>query len=688
MAFITSRDRDIHWRAPAFMIASLVVGTFLAFGHHFFYQSLDGNEASTQPFQVAGWVVSQQQLVTAAGTAFAFLVKASLVLAVSTAYIQLIFRAMTKYEFRVEQLDDIFGAMEDIAVAFCLIPLWKNPQLLLVVLIGWLLPIAAIIAPASLSVAFDRIPSTVQKLAVAQPAFDTLNFVSYAGPGSGSVDPSTFLRQYTPGPFSQYKIIYEGPSQEVSGVTFAVGGSASILPIETPGQNASWHISFEGPRLKCLPMNETLTADVKQNIATVLNATSTWRFGYNEPALPFEVPSYLSWSTAYSDLPYYLPRLSNTTWTLQVPDSPLNRYSKLMVGVFPNGYYQPDIFAPGTFGSLNQTYIEFLFEGATFLQCEPWTAVYELEFSYDEQNRGQKIIISNLTDVAQMGILSEDWTLGKILVGFAPDGDLFISRDNDTSDTLPMEKGYIDSPNLRLASYQAVVQSFYKLVLGAVSVAFDNGNNIDNALLPGLIQGTLATQQTPPCLAFSTVLADTAELAQLQLYNVSAGIISGQVAGNRYNQLSQYLPSTKNAAKPRSLQSTIEEMFQNVTISMMSSPNLRYNVFSPIAPAPVDVNFKLYGNIYNYSPGKLWLPYGLAVGASLLCVLAGLLATLSTGASFSAQFSTFVRIAHNMEVRAEFSEGGIPGKDPLPEAVKASTIKLRTKARVIDVDSE
>ncbi|KAK4565307.1 hypothetical protein LTR86_003924 [Recurvomyces mirabilis] len=85
----------LHWMAPTGMVLGLAVGILLAAGHHLFYASLSGTEAPTGTlFSVIGADVSRQQLNTAVGTAFAFLVKSALMITVSIAFAQAFWRAI------------------------------------------------------------------------------------------------------------------------------------------------------------------------------------------------------------------------------------------------------------------------------------------------------------------------------------------------------------------------------------------------------------------------------------------------------------------------------------------------------------------------------------------------------------------------------------------------------------------
>jgi hypothetical protein len=96
----------IHWKAYTTMLVSLLLGMLLSLWHHLFYHSLDGKPVSNHPIHG----VTGQQLNLAIGTLFAFLVKASLAVAVTTAYTQVLWRAIKQQPMQLTTIDTIFDA--------------------------------------------------------------------------------------------------------------------------------------------------------------------------------------------------------------------------------------------------------------------------------------------------------------------------------------------------------------------------------------------------------------------------------------------------------------------------------------------------------------------------------------------------------------------------------------------------
>lgn len=122
------KQKKIHWKAPTIMLAALIAGISFATGHHLFYQSLDGTHVSTEGYSFAGLTLSRQQTNTNVGTAFAFLVRACLVVAISVAYVQVFWKAFmagtSKKSPALGQIDTSFSALGN-ALVLLYAPMWR-----------------------------------------------------------------------------------------------------------------------------------------------------------------------------------------------------------------------------------------------------------------------------------------------------------------------------------------------------------------------------------------------------------------------------------------------------------------------------------------------------------------------------------------------------------------------------------
>lgn len=120
-----------YWAVPTSMAAALGTGAVMIMGQHLFYQWLDGRaiDGSETPFS--------QAVAVGIGTAFAFIIKALLVVSVAIAYEQLFWRAARANSIRISDADALFGILSNFV--FLLRPrLWlKYPVLILTAMIAW-----------------------------------------------------------------------------------------------------------------------------------------------------------------------------------------------------------------------------------------------------------------------------------------------------------------------------------------------------------------------------------------------------------------------------------------------------------------------------------------------------------------------------------------------------------------------
>ena len=136
----------IHWRAPTTIIVTFVFGLVCAIGHHIFYSSLDGKLVDNE--------LSSQQINIAIGTAFAFLLRASLSVSVGVSYWQVFWRKVL-YRGKalpVAHLDSLAGSLASIFDLLNLRVLLAYRSLALLAVLSWLVPWAALLPPATLTV--------------------------------------------------------------------------------------------------------------------------------------------------------------------------------------------------------------------------------------------------------------------------------------------------------------------------------------------------------------------------------------------------------------------------------------------------------------------------------------------------------------------------------------------------------
>jgi hypothetical protein len=101
----------IHWKVPTVTIVAFTAAVCFAVGHHLFYRNLDGTDVpTTNVFRYNGGAgVSPQRFNTSVGTAFAFLVKSALQLAVTGAYVQALWRSLKLKKLKISTVDSGFS---------------------------------------------------------------------------------------------------------------------------------------------------------------------------------------------------------------------------------------------------------------------------------------------------------------------------------------------------------------------------------------------------------------------------------------------------------------------------------------------------------------------------------------------------------------------------------------------------
>lgn len=137
--WILEKASGMHWYAPAVMLVAIFAGFFCALGHHLFYSSLAGTTAPTGQFEIVGASFSTQQLNTAIGTAFGFLVKSLLTITIWVAFVQTFWRGVRTSLTgpTLDSLDNAFSAMSNILRLFKF-RVWKGFLIpLLLAAIAW-----------------------------------------------------------------------------------------------------------------------------------------------------------------------------------------------------------------------------------------------------------------------------------------------------------------------------------------------------------------------------------------------------------------------------------------------------------------------------------------------------------------------------------------------------------------------
>ncbi|KAI0145594.1 hypothetical protein GGR57DRAFT_506788 [Xylariaceae sp. FL1272] len=248
-------------------IICLLAAVATAIGHHEFYQGLQGTPPPTDEYEIFKHTFptrfSRQQINTAIGVIFAAVVKALLSIAVGYAQQQLIWRAIKKRAVELGLIDGLFSSKTNVIDLFNVRLWWRFPCAMLLAVIYWLLPLTAVVAPATLSVNPSSLVTTHTMMAV--PTIDFL-YGKFRGDISGNVLGST--ENYT-----------EPLGQVTRAVTRSLF-SGDVVSLEAPFSNSTYHTSFFGPVLRCQDVDKNSSAWKNQS-DTIFDISNHYHTDYN-----------------------------------------------------------------------------------------------------------------------------------------------------------------------------------------------------------------------------------------------------------------------------------------------------------------------------------------------------------------------------------------------------------------------
>ncbi|CAI7620017.1 unnamed protein product [Penicillium viridicatum] len=227
---ITPAKWGIGWQCPAMMVGPVICGALLAVGHHLYYDSLDDTPVHS---------INQQTWAIRIGTGFAFLIKSFLVAAVGVAATQELWATLRKKSIRLYGIDSMFGVMGS-PLALLTWDVWVYAKTLtLLAILAWLIPLTAIVTPATLSVRLLTTFNTSQ-LHVPNVDFGSQSFwhdwVTFGGVG-----------------------YIAGPSPDISRLFAATTSAINMLTIPAPFPNSSYTLDFWAPSYKCQSLSDAIT---------------------------------------------------------------------------------------------------------------------------------------------------------------------------------------------------------------------------------------------------------------------------------------------------------------------------------------------------------------------------------------------------------------------------------------------
>lgn len=353
-----------------------------------------------------------------------------------------------------------------------------------------------------------------------------------------------------PGEPVQY--YYNGPSRAVTNIVQAVTAGGAILPLKHHGLNSSYTLKFPGPSIRCSNMPDELRAVVKTNI---VQATQSADLG----CIPY---GFLGWTPAANLnnsglLPKPLPFTVTPNGTYVLNAAPLTNRAwstpaSIYIAAIPEMMQMVSMAThqfPAACTLLDENLTHSVFAGSTFLQCDLLNSTYIADFQFVNGDQEVSISTTPIDDnvvTTAYALFSSSLYLGRAVNSSLPSCSPF---------NLNGDPCMFNSSLVSTLAYQAVFESFNELLVG--SVIGDSSPLINTNVL-------------------KTSLIDTPDLAFLNQPPTSRGLVSLQQAVLGSNgTLYKGIYDNQTFIPNQPLSAAMEEMFRNITISLMTSRELQ-----------------------------------------------------------------------------------------------------------------
>ncbi|KAI0521284.1 hypothetical protein F5B22DRAFT_568158 [Xylaria bambusicola] len=424
---------------------------------------------------------------------------------------------------------------------------------------------------------------------------------------------------------------YYGPSERTQRLVAATAAQGVISRITPPALNSSWGIQFWGPSLRCQEVPSEAKVQVLGNYALYIN--DTIERGFNSPL------AYFSWTSHLGLNPFERFSDVSSINMVHMGDDDLIQTATLYLafdsefeGYFTTETYMDAINATSgepeallrAFGSFN------------IVECDLHNASYHVNFRYTNGDQDIKVTQHSLSPKPVR------------MKGF---GVYYPTRSNET-----WGSGPFDRVEAQVVSYQALKDAFAMLLVGMLD--FASASNIIN-----------------------TVLMDTNELR----FRYEKPLITDV---STVSPALQGIPIQKLNNTRGPLLRALEQLFENITIGILSDTYLQPDYASQTSPPPLaNVTYETYRNIYVYNAFGLWVAYGAVLLITGVAIAIGQLAMVRSKVAYDLKLSTILRAARihvpgtasgiEAEPLDQFSDDG---RKPLPKSlVKANIIVRKTK---------
>lgn len=383
-----------------------------------------------------------------------------------------------------------------------------------------------------------------------------------------------------------------GPSQPVQNLATAVFGLGQLLPITPPAPNTSWTLDFWGPALRCSDVE-----DPDRN-AIWTNVWNSHTSNYVGSILFLAWAPWSSQEIAYltntGDFDLNLPFLQSKSGETLLSYTPVTSggSAALYVAVLPqmlhveftaiDGFFLYYSLNNSVVTVCNHTVIEDLnttisagctpeftftpatiFADATLLRCDLVNTSYSAAFDYIGGAQNVEVF-ANTTGHSPLvttmpGVLGPSAARDRTDIMLPEDCSILLPGASNGSNPCAF-----DPAVARSLSYQGVFSAFNELVQGFIGWP---GRGSED--------GSLALEYNTS--AMSTVLAQTEDLAFIEAWAGSQfsmldlqSAVSNQ-SGWAYPRLANTMPTGTRG----DLKSTLEQLFENLTFSLLAEPYLQ-----------------------------------------------------------------------------------------------------------------
>lgn len=609
----------VHWRAPLVIVCSFVIATLLASAHHILYHFLDGTKVPDK--------VVIQQTIFASGTALAFLFRACLLVGLGVTYCQVFWWSIRRSPLELSSLDSLGGLLHSVFELRNFYALLACPALAALALLMWLLPLTAIIPPATLAV------GTASKLSTDNRSTFTPD---YQGEAMAKFSNGHVMHMISEITMSKWYFSWYGyPTNQLLKTALSAAYQGTVLDMDYGEANSTYTAQFYGPTVQCRSMPSDILQDFNRSLdcdprLTPHHSDDWCLYDPSKPATAHNriIYAYISWLPSEGEVvPFGQGNITNARLPLEA----------MRFGSYKGG--------PASMFIANRVRLDA--DEWNVLNCSFYNASFLANFSSDASKRVTPVIEDlEVLNPVSASIADPGWT-------------------EDTP---------LDPKNAVIFSYMSLMQCLCKILYGTIvsPVASE---------IPLINEGKV---QQPDVLI--TGLGLSQELKQMRKsslnmvpVNDSNWIFPAEQPTypsdtKEADRFSEAWPTSDfySPAFGRPLASSIEEMFHNMTLSLFSSPS-----FLIESDMPVNVTILRSQNIYIYSSTRLVLSYVIALVLALISSICGLLAIRQNGASYSNRISTFLRVAVQQDLYSLIPPDDQRGADPLPRSVANAKFDLQ-----------